>query len=423
MLYLMLGYVYLCIHRPFEIWPALGELRIELAYFSIMTVCWLVVSKRIRGYALLAAILGMGAAFALSWAMSQWSEKAEAVVKNYAMIFGFAVMVATTVRDTRGLRLLVVAFLGVLALYMLHSLREYVGGRHVFRMGIARLVGVDSSLNDPNSFGGSVVYALPFAMYLWEVWPTVWQRAAIGCYVLLSVGCVALTGSRSALLGVVACGLLFAAGVRHKLLWLALLSLVGAASFLALPESLQDRFHTIIDPSVGPANAQESGKGRVEGFFIGLDLWSAYPVAGCGPGAWRPATGRKIESHNLYGQLVGELGTVGLVAFAFMVAALFWNLRTLRRMSRPANGATPDAGLFRLAQAMTASTLLLLFQGVFSHNLYRFNWFWYCAFTAVGVAICKARAADRAEQPADDASSDYEEDLEEWDYSTASAAG
>src|SRR5262245_3633743 len=174
MLYLLLGYVYLCIHRPFEIWPALGELRIELAYFTVMTVCWLVAAKRIRGYALLAAILAMGAAFAVSWTMSPWAERAEQTVKNYAMIFGFAVMVATTVRDTRGLQLLVVAFLGVLALYMLHSLREYVGGRHVFRMGIARLIGVDSSLNDPNSFGGSIVYALPFALYLWEIWRTIW---------------------------------------------------------------------------------------------------------------------------------------------------------------------------------------------------------------------------------------------------------
>jgi len=30
MLYLMLFYVYLCIHRPMEIWPALGDLRPEL---------------------------------------------------------------------------------------------------------------------------------------------------------------------------------------------------------------------------------------------------------------------------------------------------------------------------------------------------------------------------------------------------------
>src|ERR1041384_2660016 len=111
MLYLMLGYVYLCIHRPFEIWPALGDLRLELIYFSGMTVAWLAAGKRIRGYALLAAIAGMGGAFALSWAMSRWAntDQAELIVKNYALVLVFALMIATTVRDVRGLNALVLA--------------------------------------------------------------------------------------------------------------------------------------------------------------------------------------------------------------------------------------------------------------------------------------------------------------------------
>ena len=45
---------------------------------------------------------------------------------------------------------------------MLHSVWEYKNGRHVFRMGISRLVGVDKTLGDPNSFGASIVYSLPF---------------------------------------------------------------------------------------------------------------------------------------------------------------------------------------------------------------------------------------------------------------------
>ena len=51
-------------------------------------------------------------------------------------------------------------------------------------------------------------------------------------------------------------------------------------------------------------------------------------------GAWRMATGRKIEAHNLYGQLLGELGTVGAVAFLFMLSALFVNYRKLGRLIR-----------------------------------------------------------------------------------------
>ena len=82
-------------------------------------------------------------------------------------------------------------------------------------------------------------------------------------------------------------------------------------AFVALPESLQTRFETIINPEVGPKNAQESGEGRLLGLTTGFSLWAANPLNGIGPGAWRPATGSKIESHNLYGQLIGELGTLG----------------------------------------------------------------------------------------------------------------
>src|SRR5262245_7875512 len=148
MLYLLLGYIYLCIHRPFEIWPALGDLRVELIYFSGMTVCWLAAGKRIRGYTLLMAIAGMGMAFVLSWAMSRWADQAELVVKNYTLVLLFALMIVTTVRDVRGLNALVLVFMAVLTVYMLHSLWEYRGGRHVFRMGIPRLIGVDTTLGD-----------------------------------------------------------------------------------------------------------------------------------------------------------------------------------------------------------------------------------------------------------------------------------
>jgi hypothetical protein len=43
-------------------------------------------------------------------------------------------------------------------------------------------------------------------------------------------------------------------------------------------------------------------------------------------------------------------------------------------------------------QAMALSTLLLLFEGMFGHNLYRYNWVWYCAFTSVALAAVRQRA-------------------------------
>jgi O-antigen ligase len=419
MLYLMLGYIYLCIHRPFEIWTQLGDLRIELVYFTVMCAFWVASGVRLHSTGLLAAIAGMGSAFVLSWAMSRWSERAEQVVKNYTLVLVFALMIATAARDERALHKLVVMFMAVLALYMLHSIWEYKNGRHAFRMGIPRLVGVDTTLGDPNSFGATIVYSLPFTRYLWYAWPPGWWRRAVAGYLLLAVACILLTGSRSSLAGLIVWGLLNVLLAKRKVLYLSAFAAIGVVSLAALPDVLLTRFETIIDPSVGPANAQESGRGRIEGFFTGLRLWADYPLAGCGPSAWRPASGSKLESHNLYGQLVGELGTIGLIAFLFMLGALLLNLRKLKRLTDPEAGPVDEPRLYHLAQAMTQSVILLLFEGLFGHNLYRYNWVWYCAFTAVALGVCRARLADGP----DPETWDDEDEAEEWESQTCYAAG
>jgi O-antigen ligase len=261
---------------------------------------------------------------------------------------------------------------------------------------------VDKSLGDPNSFGATIVYSLPFLTFFWHYWQSRWRRICLGMYLLLAVGCILLTGSRSSLLGVGAWGMFLLVQTRHKIVIFFGLSMLAVCSWFLLPESLQTRFETIIDPSVGPANAQESGQGRIEGFFTGLKLWSEYPLTGCGPAAWRPASGSKIESHSLYGQLVGELGTIGLMAFAFLSSVLLWNLQKLRRLTHPEHGDTPNHDLHQLAKSITVSTLLLFCLGVFGHNLLRYNWAWYCAFTAVALGICRDQLdaeTDESEDP------------------------
>lgn len=396
MIFLILGYVYLMIHRPMEIWPALEPFRIELFYFTVLCAAWLVANKRLAFDINMLAITAMGVVSYLSWMLSPWNIYGEIPVKNYTLVFVFALILATTLRDERSVRLIVVGFMAVMALYMLHSVWEYRNGRHVYRMGISRLIGVDLSLGDPNSFGASMVYSLPFVRCLWIVWGPGWRRKALVGYVLLSVGCIGLTGSRSSLLGLFAwAALTVVISGRKKLSGLAIAGLVAMVAFAMLPDELKNRFHTIIDPSVGPANAQESGQGRVRGFFIGLDLWQRFPLTGVGPGAWRPASGMKIESHSLYGQLVGELGTIGLMAFALMLTAIVQSLRKLFRLLRE-ESATPSADpVYHLAQAIALSTALLLVMGLFGHNLYRYNYVWYCAFLSVLVRSSGRAAAEQ----------------------------
>lgn len=386
MIALILGYIYLALHRPMEIWPVLEPYRIELAYFALLCATWIIAHKRITFDLPQFAIAGMGFAVGLAWISSPWSEYGAIAVKNYTLVIVFALILATTLRDERGIRVVVATFLAVMAIYMIHSLREYILGRHTYRMGISRLIGVDTSLGDPNSFGASIVYSLPFVRYLWLAWPNGWRRRSLVAYVLLAVTCIGLTGSRSAMVGLVAWGMLTAwLTGRHRVPLMAFGCVAAVIGFAMLPAELQNRFTTIIDPSVGPENARESGRGRIEGFFIGCDLWTRFPITGVGPGAWLPASGRTIESHNLYGQLLGELGTIGVASFGLMVLALYRGIRKLLRVIRETACDPRSEPLFHLGHAIAIATMLLLFEGLFGHNLYRYNFVWGCAFTSVAL--------------------------------------
>src|SRR5260370_30234020 len=208
-------------------------------------------------------------AVAVCWMCSPWAEEAQELVETYFKMVVFFLLFMLVIHDEKSLRRFLLAFLAIMFLYMAHSLREYIGGRYTFRMGISRMIGVDKSLGDPNSFGASIVYALPFVVPFWLDKPSRWLRAFLISYVGLSLVCIGLTGSRSSFVGLLLCCLMVV--MRRGRRWSMLFAAVVAAPMLwfALPPSLQNRFETIVNPEVGPANAQSSAMDRIEGLKIG----------------------------------------------------------------------------------------------------------------------------------------------------------
>jgi O-antigen ligase len=262
-------------------------------------------------------------------------------------------------------------------------------------MGIARMIGVDGTLGDPNSFGASIVVALPMAVALWRtgIGGKKAKYALIG-YAGLSILCILLTGSRSSLLGLLVYAGWLILRSRQRWFWLAAFAVAAPILFIALPGSLQTRFETIINSDVGPANAKESGEGRIIGFLTGLELFAANPLTGIGPGAWRPATKSNIESHNLYGELLGETGFLGAVTFVAVLIAFTVALRRVSQVRRTDPVCENDL-VYQVPLAAGAGFLLMLFLGNFGHNLFRYNWLWYGGFLAVAAECVRRRERDR----------------------------
>jgi O-antigen ligase len=399
MIWLLGGYMWLCIHRPFEVYPALGDLQIERAYFLIMFAFWAVspnkgfLSNRLHG-----ALAVFTVALTICWLASPYrdQERCSNAIETYFKVALFYVLVVTSVRDEKSLRRLLALFLGSVALYMAHSLLEYTNGRFEFRMGIVRMVGVDVTWADPNAFASTVLLSLPLTLPFWSQTRSLVVRVALGLFTAMACCCIVLTGSRAGFVGLavfcVFCMLLSKAKARMVLL-------LGIAALLLvafMPSYLQDRFMTLVDPSRGPANAQESAEGRIGGFFEGFHLWDASPIVGIGPGAFLYATGIGFNSHNLYAQVVSEMGAVGAIAFVGMLACFFLNWRETRRLYR---NQSPDF-LYHVSRALALNVFLLLLMGWSGHNLFRYNWLWFAAFQAVALHCIRVRAAAYRSVPA-----------------------
>jgi O-antigen ligase len=400
MRWLLIGYMFLFIDRPFEVWPWLGDLHVERVYMLFTLAAWAVYpNKRFLPNPQHAAYVAFGTAVLFAWVVSPWAAQGQPVVEDWLKIVVFYVLLVTCIHDEEGLKHMAGGFLAVMGLYLLHSFREYLGGRHTYRMGIARMIGVDTTLGDPNSFGASIVFALPLVVAFWKAG----TGGRLGKWILtgyvgLSSLCILLTGSRSSLLGLLLWFTIIIWNTKYRFTALVGFAVASPLAFVALPESLQTRFETIINPDVGPANAKESGEGRYQGIIMGLRQWGNNPLSGIGPGAWRPANRTQIESHNLYGQLVGETGTLGLVSFLALLGCFWANLLTIRRIRREVPKWENEL-VFTLPSAIGVAVFLLLFMGNFGHNLFRFTWLWYGGFLIIARYCVARRLANWEPEP------------------------
>jgi O-antigen ligase len=239
---------------------------------------------------------------------------------------------------------------------------------------------------------------------IWATRPAKSLRTVLVGYTLSVCACIALTGSRAGFVGLCAFTMLaLLVSVKRKALVVVLGAVVGGAGLgvatVALPEELQNRYLTLIDPSYGPKNAAESASGRMDGLMYGIEAWEKSPLLGNGPRAFDFATGRMGGAHNLYGQVLSEMGTLGAIVLAALVLCFALNWWEVRRFYQ-ANPDRPRDLPFHLSRAIGLLIVLMLLLGWSGHTLYRYHWQWFAAFQAIAVHCVRRKVlASEAEAP------------------------
>ncbi len=388
MIWLLVGYMWLFIHRPFEVWPWIGAYHVERVFMLFVLTCWAFAARKTwTSCRSNVPVFLLAGTFLLAVGISPYATFQ--YVETWFKLLVFYILLITSVRTEKDLKTLVIAYVCVIGLYELHSLREFLCGRYVYRMGTARMVGVDVAQGDPNYFGASVVYALPFLYPVWTFAERGWHKIAVVGGFTLGVTCVLLTGSRSSFAGLL---LIVLAGVlASKYRWRMLVPAIIAVPIIwaNLRGDLQDRYMTMIDPSRGTAGAQGSAEGRTASFWYGMNSFAENPLLGAGIGSYRAKTG--IATHNVYNQAMGEMGVFGLAVLVGFAWAYFATLLEARRLRGDPHDLD-ELFLYRVCLAAAGSCLLLFLLGWGGHNLMRYNWLWFGAFAGIALTLLRQRA-------------------------------
>ncbi len=377
----LLGYAAVFILRPWEYKPEFAVFPWERACAILMILVVLLVGRIGNGWSIVSGSMTVFlSSLLLATLLSLDPARSWHTTANTLKTALFGYCLAWGILSARDLLLFLRGWVAILFVYQAKSLWEHlVNGRGVYRMGIWRLVGIDDTYSDPNTFAATTLFMLPFTWELLQLSRKLRWKVFFLLHLALSVVVVLKTGSRGGLIAL----LLFAGWAvfrsRRRSRTLVVMLIAGSVIVATLSAQLVMRYETILHPELN-RSATESAEGRIAGLKRGYALFLRRPLTGIGPGCFTVADEfysrlpgiPGLQAHNLLGQALGETGLAGLLSFLVFLGALLARAISLARRYR----AGPRRLIGATAWAVTGCVLLLLLLGMVGHNLYRYTWFW-----------------------------------------------
>lgn len=322
-----------------------------------------------------------------------WNLYFDRVVK-FSMLGMF---LSVFVRTPWALKMVVGAFLlAMLKLGQEGFMGWLTGGQVWENQGIMRLHGSVSMYASPNSFSGMAVGCLPFIYYLYPSVAKLWKC----CLLLLLIFCIVIiiyTGSRTGYIATVGVGLVFILKTqgRTRLLSLTMAVLVAGGTIFLVPSDYKQRFESIF------ASAEKrdgSTAARLDILKDSVSIYLAYPF-GVGVGAFplvrAEMFGRSQDTHNLYLELLTNLGPLGLVSFFVLVYRILWtNIDLQKRLE--ATHFPEKSFVMAISKSIVVFLYARLFLGLFGMDTYEIYWWFAVGMTVALWNITKVYAQDNS---------------------------
>jgi len=207
----------------------------------------------------------------------------------------------------------------------------------------------DGLFRDNNDFARVLAMTVPLWWLLGVRADRAWRMALAIAGLLLTVVAIEFTFSRTGLLALVVG--VSGIALAYRPWWRAVLipTLLVAAMLTLSPRPYVERIATITRPTSEPSVVERVGIWRQA-----AEVVRKHPLVGQGPNSFRLGRAKRT-SHNIFIEVVGETGLIGLAAYGWL---LLWALVALHRLRREPERGGPSPPR---AQSLALQAALLAF--------------------------------------------------------------
>ena len=372
----VISYLMIMMLRPGLYYPILAKLRIELVV-GVLVILYTVFSGKIKrvnatedsitkwmfilfGVMSLSMIQAME--FSVSW---EW-------MNDFLKILLFFIMIVSLTDTLQDCEILLLVFGLLTATIAYEAIYNYITGNIVESMDESKRMSY--AIANVGMGSGHVALsnmcnqALAVAWYVGVCHRNIMVKVFGVClFIVLLIG-VVVSGSRGGFIGLGAffmCLILFS---KKKLRIIMFeLGVIGII-FIIKPEYLNFMKNVKV---IG--NTDMSTYSRFQGLTHGFQMLIRRPLLGVGPGCYpiarRAWFGWGLWAHNIYGEIMGDLGILGVIAFYKFIRHYLskaYNLIKLKLTLQPIDN---------MCNAIIVATIIRLIIGMGSHSLYIFFWY------------------------------------------------
>lgn len=325
-----------------------------------------------------------------------------------------ALFITSFITSPKALRWFLIAFLLACAKIGSEGFLGWLSGSLMWQnQGIMRLHGPTGNYAHPNSFSGFAVGLLPFLYFLFPAFNKP-LKGLLLITVLFTLIIIVYTGSRTGYVGTFAVLAYIFYISKNKKAFLKVVAIVSLIGLSQIPEDYFERFTSIY---TGEDKEGKSTEKRIEILRDAGQVFLSHPM-GVGIGAFpivrAEMFGRHQDTHNLYLEILTNIGIHGFIIFSLLIIKLLKLLKSLRssigrqikdlEASLSLNNNTKldcceninthlkDLKLLiAVVQSVSAFIIARLSLGLFGMDLYEIYW-----WLGVGLAISLNRMNDVA---------------------------